>query len=206
MNVTEAIVMLIEAELKQLSVKDDQFAVMGYLNMGVLELHKRFPIWKETATITMVEGTTRYKLDGIDANVTIDLSDHDVLFIEEVLDDEDEPMSLNDDKDSLGAMTPKPHILDIPVPVLTGDIKVGYRASPKFMTLETDIIPIPPQFYEALFNYVGYRGHGSVKGDIKSENNTHYMRFEKSCNLIDMKGLRSPDSLHSHKFIDRGFV
>lgn len=206
MNVTDAIIALSNGELKQLSIKNDQFVVMGYLNLGILELHKRFRLWEETALITMVDGTVRYKLDGVDANVTIDLSDHDILMIESLTDDMEEPISLNDDKDPLGAKTPRPHILDIKVPVLTGDITVNYRASPKFLTDGDDIIPLPPQFTEALFNYCGYRGHGSVKGDIKSENNTHYMRFDKSCDLIDFQGLRAADNLHSHKFEDRGFV
>lgn len=206
MDVARAMVLLVEAELKQLAIKDDQFAVLGYLNFGILELHKRFPLWRETATITMVEGTTRYKLDGVDVNVTIDLSDHDVMFIESISDDEGNPISLNDGKDPLGATTPRPHVLDILVPITTGDSTVVYRASPKFLIESTDEIPLPPQFFEALFNYVGYRGHGSVKGDIKSENNTHYMRFEKSCKLINFEGLRAADSLHSHKFEDRGFV
>jgi hypothetical protein len=68
------------------------------------------------------------------------------------------------------------------------------------------VIPLPPQYIEALFNYVGYRGHGSVTGDIKTENNTHYMRFEKSCNTIEAMGLILTEDLVSYKFGNRGFV
>lgn len=206
MLVSEAITLLRSGELKQVSVKDDDAAVIGYLNMAVLEIHKRFPLWQEEALITMIDGVTQYKLDGIDTNVGIDLSDHEVLMIDEVYAPSGKEIVLNNERDPLSIFTPRPHVLEVKVPFTDGDTSVIYRASPKFMTATSDVIQLPPQFTEALFNYVGYRGHGSVKGDIKSENNTHYMRFEKSCDQVLADGLVAPDDLESTKFDDRGYV
>lgn len=206
MLVAEAIELLKEAELKQLSVKNDKDAILGYINMGVLELHKRFSLWQEEAFITMLEGVTRYKLADSDSNVSIDLSDHDVIKIDEVYAPDGSQISLNDEDDPNGVWTPQPHVIEIMAPIVDGDVSVIYRATPKFMTNERQEIVLPPQFLEALFNYVGYRGHGSVKGDIKSENNTHYMRFEESCKQVRKEGLIAAESLHCHKFEDRGFV
>lgn len=206
MDVTTAINLLREAELKQLSVKDDKETVLGYINMGILEIHKRFVLWQEEAKITMIEGVTKYKLDGQDPNVGIDLTNHDILMIEELYGPDGFPVALNDEDDPDGVWTPQPHVIEILVPIITGDTSVIYRASPKFLEHETQDIPLPPQFLEALFNYVGYRGHGSVKGDIKSENNTHYMRFEQSCDRIKLEGLVAADDMNSKKFEERGFV
>jgi hypothetical protein len=41
---------------------------------------------------------------------------------------------------------------------------------------------------EALLHYIGYRAHGSINGNVNQENNTHYMRFDKSCNLLAREG------------------
>jgi len=206
MLVSEAIKLLQAAELKQLSVKTDKEAILGYINMGILEIHKRFVLWQEEAKISMIEGITKYTLNESDPNVGINLVDHVVLMIEELYGPSGDPITLNDENDPHGVWTPQPHIIEVLLPIVSGDTSVIYRASPKFLTNERQEIPLPFQFLEALFNYVGYRGHGSVKGDIKSENNTHYMRFEQSCNRLKLEGLIAADDLHSTKFVDRGFV
>ena len=206
MNVGEAIDMVQEAELKQLAVKDDKVAIRGFINLGVLEIHKRFVLWQAEAVINMVDGVNSYTLDGTDPNVTMDLTDHDLLMIDEVYDYDGQLMTINEENDPFGVATPRYNVLEVPEETDGQQLSVIYRGSPKFLTHEKAEIQLPPQFYEALFNYIGYRGHGSLKGDIKSENNTHYMRFEQSCDRIKMEGLYTEDSLHSTKFEDRGFV
>lgn len=206
MNVSQAIALLAEAELKQLAVRKDKEAVLGFINLGILEIHKRFNLWQDEALITMVDGVSTYKLDGLDTNVTINLSDHDVLMVDEVYAPDGTQLGLNDSEDPNGVWTPQMHVIEILAPITTGDTSVIYRASPSFLTNEKQKIPIPSQLFEALFHYVGYRGHGSIKGDIKSENNTHYMRFTASCDLVESNGLVTQDSVHAHKFYDRGFV
>lgn len=211
MIISTAIDLLVESELKQLSVKNDKTAIRGFINSGILEIYKRFNLWEVEAVITMVAGTQLYTLDGNDSNVSIDLSDHDFLMIEEVWlvsddDLDDKKLSLNDKLDKDGVLTPKYNQVNVTTEIDTRLLTVIYRASPKFLTNEKADIPLPPQFNEALFNYVGYRGHGSVKGDIKSENNTHYMRFEASCSRVKLEGLYNQDTLASNKFDSRGFV
>ena len=200
MIISQAIDLMAEAELKQLSVKTDKVAVRGFINSGILELYKRFNLWEAEAVITMVDGKLIYTLDGTDVDVAMDLSDHEFLMVEGAFEETGEQMTLNDEKDAYGAATPKYNTLEIVEVVVGGLISVIYRAAPVFLTHEKAVIPLPPQFNEALFNYVGYRGHGSVKGDIKSENNTHYMRFEASCERIKKEGLYNQDDLVSYKF------
>ena len=206
MIISTAIHLLEEAELKQLAVKSDKIAVRGFINSGILELYKRFNLWQEEAIVTMVGGKTLYALDGTDVDVAMDLSDHQFLMVEEVYEETGEKMTLNDEQDPYGISTPKWDRIEIPEEVDGILMSVIYRASPIFLTHEKAEIPLPPQFNEALFNYVGYRAHGSVKGDIKSENNTHYMRFENSCTRIKLEGLYNQDDMVSYKFENRGFV
>lgn len=210
MNISTAIDLLKESELKQLKVKDDKKAIIGFLNMGILEIHKRFVLWQAEALLTMVADTYEYTLDGTDPNVAMSLADHDFLQVDEVYDDDGESLSINDESDPMGVATPRWNVIEIPPIGLTvnAELSLIYRASPKFLVHEKQEIPLPPQFFEALFHYVGYRGHGSVKSNERNDgaNNTHYKRFENSCARVKLEGLYTEDSLNSSKFEDRGFV
>lgn len=217
MIISEAFDLLVESELKQTSAKDDKAVVRGYINSGILEIYKRFNLWEEEAVVTIADGVSVYELDGIDANVVMDLSDHHYLMVEEVwlvTDDielENRKLALNEVRDVDGIYTPKYNRLTISThkdtELLAGRIlNVIYRAAPLFLTNEKAVIPLPPQFQEALFNYVGYRAHSSIKGDEKSENNTHYKRFNASCKRVVFDGLYIQDDLTSEKFEIRGFV
>lgn len=206
MNVTEATDLLKNSELKQLSVKDDKNAVRGFINMGILELYKRFCLWQDEALITMVDGTSSYSLDGTDVNVSIDLSDKDFLVIDCAYDYNGNELVLNDENDTFSVTTPKYNTVEIPVVENGEKISIIWRAAPKFLTADTDSIPLPPQFNEALFNYVGFRAYKSVKGEASIDTKNHSDRFEKSVLEIKRNGLFNEDSIRSHKFIARGFV
>jgi len=206
MLVSEAVSILQRSELKQLAVKDDPDSILGFINLGVLEIYKKFSLWDAEAIIIMEEGKRKYTLDGSDGDVQIDLSDHDPLVIEEAYDKDGEPLSINDEKDIDGIMTPKFNQVEIAHPVDGEVISIVYRASPKFMTVNTQAIQLPSQFLEALFLFVGYKAQLSVKAGMQDNNNTYYARFVAACNLIKEQGLYIRDSLNSSKFVDRGFV
>lgn len=206
MLVSEAITLLKAAELKQLALKADDTTVLGFINLGILELYKRFNLWEDEATITMAADTLIYKLDGVDANVAIDLSDKQLLMIEGAYEETGEEYVLNDELDPYSIYTPTWHTIQVVEAVADQTISVIYRAAPIFLTATTDVLPLPPQFYDALFCYCGYKGHGSIKSEIKGENNTHYLRFDAACDLINSLGLFAQDDLKSTKFYDRGFV
>ena len=65
-----------------------------------------------------------------------------------------------------------------------------------------------PQVYnEAIYNYMAYKAHVSVKGDMKEENNTYYLRYQESLRNIRLLGMVNSDNLDSNvKLTDRGFV
>jgi hypothetical protein len=208
MLVSELIGLAKNSELKQLSISDDDIAVLGYINLGILELHKRFNLVQKEAVITMVEDVFSYRLDGTDNNVEMDTANTELLTIDNVYDYNGCQLRINDEDDRFSVTTPEYNLLEVPVTtVLDGaTLSVIYRASPKFITQTNSAVPLPLQFIEALLHYVGYRAHNSINGEVNTENNTHYMRFDKSCKLIRREGLYTEDSLSTHKFEDRGFV
>ncbi len=209
MNVNDATTILQNTELKQVKSKTVDKVILSFINMGILELYKRFDLWREQALITLTLGTTTYTLDGTDANVSMDLSDHTLLVVTQILDEDRTPQLLNDDRNESSLFTPVYNKVVTPEPDEDTDgttLKVVYRAAPFFLVHQKQEIPLPPQFFEALFYYVGYRAHNSVKGDIKSENNVHYMRFDSSCQNIIFNGLTIVDEMQSIKFESRGYV
>ena len=206
MLASEAITLLKSSELKQLGLKVDTPTVLGFINLGILEIHKRFNLWESEAIITMADSVFLYKLDGIDANVAIDLSDHSLMMIEEVYDVAGNKVVLNDENDPESVLTPQYHQIEVVLPIVGETLSVIYRASPKFLTAETQEIPLSLQFTEALFNYVAFKGHGSIKSTGDGKDNSHYLHFLASCKLIKTEGLIAQDDLQSTKFKDRGFV
>jgi hypothetical protein len=206
MLVSQAIPLLQESELKQLHLKTVDATIIGFLNLAVLEIYKRFNLWQAEAVVTMVADKLLYKLDGVDADVDIDLSESMLLMIDQVYDNTGVVLTLNDETDEYSVMTPQYHQVEVVEETAGETLGVIYRAAPAFMTATTDEILVPPQFLEAVFNYVGFKGHGSIKSDIRGENNTHYLRFVASCQLIHDEGLFAQDSMDSNKFDQRGFV
>ena len=87
------------------------------------------------------------------------------------------------------------------------DISVVYVAVPPTVSLTTDFIDLPQVYNDAIYNYVAYKAHASVKGDMKEENNTYYLRYQESLKHIRIMGLHNSDNLDSNvKLTDRGFV
>ena len=205
MLVSEAITHLQYTNLKQLSVKTDNAALLDMINYAITAIHKRFNLMEREAIITMAANVTLYKLDGTDSNVSIDLSDNNLMLIERAYNEDTTEITINDEDDLYGAATPQFDQFEIYQATAGGLISVIYRAAPLFLTSVDDPIPLPIQYMEALYLHVAYQAHGSVKGSIKDENNTHYIRFDKECNQIRHDGLYNPGDFASNKFYDRGF-
>jgi len=207
MTVQRVIDLAKSSELKQLAIKNDDTALIGFLNLGVLELYKRFSLEEAEAVLWLTAGKTSYKLDGTDNDVTMD-NNKELLLITRAFDEEGDPIVINssDYKDITGINTPAYNVVEIPYVIQDEYISIMYRVTPKFMNNLDDIVPIPPQLLEALLSYIGYKGHGSVDGSLRTENQSHYVRFEESCKKVLLEGLIQQELLPSNKFKARGFV
>lgn len=202
MLASEAITNLQATELKQLKVGTDTPSVLIYLNQAIKELHKEFNIWQDEAVITQADGVTLYKLDGVDANVTIDLSDKQLLLISEAFEPDGSELSLNDEDDIYGAVTPKYNCVEFPADgVEAGDeFPIIFRAAPLAMVADTEEIDLPPVLEEAMYFYAGFRAHVSQKGNKEFENNTHLQRYQDAVKRVTEKGLIVAESTIAHKF------
>lgn len=204
MTVQNVIDLARNGELKNIAVRDDVSAVLGFINLGLIEMYKRFPIKTEEHIIELQDGVDVYTMPDdfmwiVAAYDEVD-EDSDAYVKVMPINEEDNPLSLN---------TIAWNKVQLSVSILNAYISVIYVAAPPVFT-EADLeeeLPLPPQMVEALLHYIGYRGHGSVDGNIQAENSTHYQRFEASCQRIRQEGMITPDDLNmSGRLGDRGFV
>lgn len=191
-------------------VEEAERKVISYINLGLIELYKRFALRTEETTITLSENITVYTLSPSKVGVYLNALPGVFNSVLSVYDEEGEPLTLNKDGDTHGVHSVNYNTLQIPNPSTGATIFVIYSSAPDKLVWADDLatidVPIPPVLMEALLHYIGYRGHGSVDGSIQAENNTHYMRFDASCGRVDLLGTLTIDSIDKHTLEDKGFV
>lgn len=197
-------------ELKNLVLDTD--TILAALNLGIIELYKRFPLRVEEAIVTL-GNKEYYKMDGTDPDVDMPTDapymwivraygevpmDCDVSVNELPINDEDSLLSIN---------TVNWCTIQVPASIDNETISLIYVAAPVLLTAGdlNKTLPIPPQLYEALLHYVGYRAHGALDGNIQAENSTHYQRFEASCQRAKESGMYTTDSMEMNRDM-KGFV
>ena len=197
-------------ELKNLVLDTD--TILAALNLGIIELYKRFPLRVEEAIVTL-GNKEYYKMDGTDPDVDMPTDapymwivraygevpmDCDVSVNELPINDEDNLLSIN---------TVNWCTIQVPASIDNETISLIYVAAPVLLTAGdlNKTLPIPPQLYEALLHYVGYRAHGALDGNIQAENSTHYQRFETSCQRAKESGMYTTDSMELDRDM-KGFV
>lgn len=183
-------------ELQQLSVKEKDEAIISYINMGVLELYKRFKVATKVEIINTLPIVAVYSL-----------MNSDVMRVEEVYDADGKqllfPSTIGDEEYDIKALGLTTFLLKKPK---EESLAFVYTSSPTTLTATTDEVFLPDSMVEALLHYVGYRGHGSIDGNINGENNTHYMRFEKSCKELSLQGYGEVTDIAKRNVAAKGFV
>ena len=206
-------------ELKSLSTKDKtDEVIVGYINLALVALYSRFQLKTEEAIITLETNPARtvYTLDSTDTAVRVNgvpMPDNDVMSIIDAFDESGRHVAINDEKDPFSIYTVSYNQVQIPLVNEGTYISIIYRKNPTLVTYtETNnvtdekIIELPLQLLEPMLHYIGYRAHGAVDGKLNTENNTHYMRFEKSCERAQELGVLTADDVVGVNVTDKGFV
>ena len=193
MLISEVINLARSGELNNLSPSDAR--VINYIDLGMIELYKRFQLRSAEAIITMEEGSTTYTLDQTDTRVQMDSTALDVMAIQEVYDESGANLSINVENDELGVMTPMFNQIQIPNPADGEVLGVLYLAAPKYITDVSETLQLPLSLLEALLHYIGYRAHGAVDGKVEAETTTHYQKFEASVARAELLGVVTMDDV-----------
>ena len=181
--------------------------LISYLNLANLELHKRFALIQKEYVLTDV---THNSLHSVPT---------DFLYAVSATFPDGDEVSINDGRKrivdaidyNVSILFPTPFKIlvkgkDTQNPA-RDDISIVYVAAPPTVSLKTDFIDLPQVYNEALFYYIAFKAHAAIKGDMKEENNTYFLRYQESIKNIRLLGLKSSDNLDSNvKLDDRGFV
>lgn len=193
------------SELHGTSIKDNDKAIISFLNLGMLELYKRFPLSQNEYTVQVGTTTASYALPS---NFMYALEAYDDV----VVDGEGKPVPLpiNDSSQETSVYFPSHKILQVPVYEGRTTVSVIYVGKPQSYTIN-DLsleVDVPETLIECLMHFIGYKAHLGIKGDGQSENNAHWARFERSCKQALELGVAFPaDSWRmGDRINDRGFV
>lgn len=214
MTVQEVINMAKFGELRNLKLgTHEPEAIVSYINLGLLELYKRFPLSVKEEIIELTYSpNNEYSLPSdfmwlVAAFGEVPENQSNVRTQELSINNENDPMSVN----MVGW-----NKIQVPVTLEGSYISLIYAAAPDVTqrvilseddTYLTQNIALPPQLIEPLLFYIGYRAHGAMDGNIQSESNTHYMRFDKSCEKIKTEGMFTNDDISMvYRVSERGFV
>lgn len=216
MTLQQVIDLAKNGELKNNSLKDDTAAIVGFINLGLLELYKRFLLDTEEIIVTMGQ-------DGTVSNPYIKINDttyqmpSNFLYLVGAYDEVPKdslvrvaPIQINNENNILGVNMISWNKLQIPFFVADANISLIYAPTPRyFTTLElNEELPMPVQLVESLLAYIGYRAFASIspnpQGDV---GNSYYTRFEASCEIVKQFGIYTAEDMDmKNKFNMRGFA
>lgn len=203
-------------ELKNTAVKDDTFAILGYINLGLLELYKRFLLDTKEVIITL--GRDGTALDPyVRVNDTIYQMPSDFLYLVAAYDEVPKnsltkvaPIQINNENNIMGINMVSWNKVQIPFFVLDAHISLIYAVSPHYFTADDlDMeLPMPMQLLESLLAYIGYRAFSSISPNPQVDvSNQYYAKFEASCEVVKQFGIYTAEDMDmKNKFTARGFA
>ena len=196
--------MAVKSELSNLNIKDDNEAIVSFINLGVIELYKRFRLEVKEHVVELQDSVEIYDMPDDFMALVAAYGE-----VEEPSLDNVNPLPVNVEDDPLSINTVNWYQVQIPVTVTGGFVSLVYTSAPPYLSTDDldSVLPIPVGLVEALLHYVGYRAHAAMDGSIQAENNTHYQRFEASCQRAKLDGVITADDVDMGTRIEsRGFA
>lgn len=208
MTISQIVELSKNSDLLNLPINTNNKAIIGFINLALIELYKRFPLKVSEHLIELETGKTIYDLPTdymwiVAAYQEVD-ENLDIPYLQVPINEEDNPASVN----TIGW-----NKIQIPVTTTGAFISIIYVASPitclyddtadineQFYYIDEDstkvyTIPIPPQMVEALLEYVAYKANKTLGVNGQAEGNIYYQTFETSCQKILQLGMFSIDDL-----------
>ena len=204
MTVRQVIDLAKASELTGLPAASKDETVLGFINLGVLELYKRFTLSVEEWIIALEDGQSYYTAPEDFMWIIAAYGEVGMDSVQEVnvlpVNEEDNPLSIN---------TVGWNKVQVPLSVTGAYVSIIYAATPEVYGI-TDMnktVNIPPQMVEALLAYIGWRANSTIDTGIQTEDTVWYNRFESSCSRLEVKGfINANDVVMTNRLNMRGFV
>lgn len=204
MTVGQIIDLAKNGELNGLKVGDKPEVLVGYMNLGVLELYKRFQLKVEEHIINLEDTVDIYTMPNDFMWMIAAYGEVPVDSVESVnilpINEEDNPLSIN---------TVGWNKVQVPVSIVGAYISIIYVARPDMYSVTNldEEVSLPAQMVEALLSYIGYRANSAIDTGVQTEDSVYYQRFEASCEKLRQYGMSNGDDMYMNKRLaTRGFV
>ena len=222
MKVSQFLSLVRDSELSNLSSNsftDDK--LISFMNLGIIELSKRFRIATKVETIQTSMYTHIYTLRHSDVINILDIIDSTgkSLIPQRTSDGESydyKLMSNNsfllkrkfDYVDSITHTKVKGGELEDLQEVSAPDLSlvVVYSAIADLVTDKEDDLPIPELFIEALISYIGYKLYKSLGVNDQNESSEKWKVFEYCCSLVTNSSFAGNDTILGNSVQSKGFV
>ena len=221
MKVSQFISTVRDNELSNISATGftDQ-RIINSINLGIIELSKRFRLATKVESIRTSPYTHMYSLRNTDVINILEIYDSKgkTLVPQQVLDDEDYDYRLLSSNSFLlkrkidydvgitytkfkGDQVENIQKIDVPDFVLM----VVYSAVADSIETVEDNLTIPVLFVDALMAYVGYKAASTLGANATTDNNNTWKRFEYCCSLISNSSYASDEAIVLNSVQSKGF-
>ncbi len=221
-------------ELSQLCIGDadgigiqacDYAKILPHINLGLLELYKRFPLRAQEVIIQQYDQIQLYELnskyavsntESLEPIKYIMDSEYqpfkdNVLKIEKVFNEQGEELYLNDFDQYWSYQIQSYNTIQVPYPEKENAFVVTYRAGPDKIELtglnpSIQEVPVPPAMLDALLYFIGSRVYSNMNSDNNAEGNNYMQKFELACKKIEELNLVQKRSNENLKLDGLGWV
>lgn len=222
MKVSQFLSFVRDSELSNLSSNsftDDR--LISFMNLGIIELSKRFRLATKVETIQTSMYTHIYTLRHSDVINILDIIDSTgkSLIPQRTSDSESYDYKLMSNNsfllkrkfDYVESITHTPvkggeleDIQKVQAPDLS--LVVVYSAIADLVTDKEDDLPIPELFIEALMSYVGYKSYRTLGANGQNDSSEKWKVFEYCCSLVTNSSYAGNDIILGTSVQSKGFV
>jgi hypothetical protein len=174
--------------------------IVSFINLGLIELYKRFNIRTEEVTFALNDFNRIFKLPQHTLVPTLAVTNDCV------------ELDINNDSsegsDTLRVFSPNPYMISVSGPIPDGvtEITIIYRASPYIVANLDEYIDLSLAYLEPLLEYITYKAYAPINANTPQENNINMQRFEFACKRIEELGLSNTVTIANNKLMNRGFA
>ena len=205
MNLQEVIDIAKNSELNTLAVRNDDTAIVGFINLGLIELYSIFALRTEEYVINLQDNVTIYNLPSDFMYMTAAYGE-----VPAGSSEESAALPINEENNPFSVNTISFSQVQVPLSSAGKYVSIMYVPKPVKMSagdLAAEV-PVPDQLIQPLLAFIGYKGHGAIRTDGQGEADIYYLRFKRICDEIRKLGvgIAADDLNMAGRISDRGFV
>lgn len=205
MKLQEVIDIAKNSELNTLAVRNNDSAIIGFINLGLIELYSIFALRTEEYIIALQNNVTIYDLPADFMYMTAAYGEVPTGSSQNSL-----QLPINEESNPFSVNTISFSQVQVPLSAAGEYISILYVPKPAVLSindLDTEV-PIPDQLVQPLLAFIGYKGHGAIRTDGQGEADVYYLRFKRTCDEIRKLGtsIASDDLGMPNRLFERGFV